>query len=139
RPRLLGAALGAHRPGEDATADHRQVVELALELVVEEIVVGAARGPEPPRERGRGLLEKIEHAHRGRPYFIVSGSCFRISWRTSSVFTPSASTSKLSSTRWRSAGSATARMSSIDAAKRPSNSARIFPASSSAWAPRGDD
>ena len=57
---------------------------------------------------------------------------------TSSVFTPSASPSKLSSTRWRSAGSATARTSSIDAAKRPSNSARILAASSIACAPRGE-
>ena len=40
---LLRAPLGAQAPGEDATADEREVLELALELVVEEVVVLAGR------------------------------------------------------------------------------------------------
>ena len=59
---------------------------------------------------------------------MLSGRCFKISARTSSVFTPSASPSKLSSTRWRRAGSALALTSLIDAANLPSKRARIFAA-----------
>src|SRR5262249_8884467 len=47
RAALLGAALGAHAPREDAPAHEREVVELALELVVEQIVVALTL-------RGRG-------------------------------------------------------------------------------------
>ena len=58
----------------------------------------------------------------------ASRVAFRISAMIASGSTPSASPSKLRIRRWRSAGEATWRTSSIDTAYRPSSSARIFAA-----------
>ena len=55
-----------------------------------------------------------------------------------SVVMPSASPSKLRMIRCRSDGRAAARMSSTETLNRPSSRAKILPAVTSAWAPRGD-
>src|SRR5690606_27920010 len=108
--RLARAALGAHRAGEDPLRDDGERLELALELVVEEILVGArGRAPAGPTARGPALAgEEIEESHGGggARAQAVSGTVFRMAASTASVFTPSASPSKLRRTRWRSAGSA---------------------------------
>ena len=52
---LLRLPLGLRAPGEDALRDDREVFELALELVVEEVVVRAGRG-------GLSLPEEIEES-----------------------------------------------------------------------------
>jgi hypothetical protein len=59
RAALLGAPLGAHPACEHLAADDGQVVELALELVVEEI--GLLR---PGNTLAPAPLEEVEQAHR---------------------------------------------------------------------------
>src|SRR5882757_384976 len=56
---------------------------------------------------------------------------------TLAVVTPSARAEKFRAMRWRSTGPANATTSSVDGAKRPSNSARARAASIKAWLARG--
>jgi hypothetical protein len=75
---LFGAALGAQAAGEDATADERQVLELALERVVEEVALGRRRRLllAPP---GQGVEEaRRQFASARGASALPSGSALRI-------------------------------------------------------------
>ena len=61
---LLRPPLGAQPPGEDAPADEREVLELALELVVEEVVVLGGGGL---RARDAERPSDVEEAHARSP------------------------------------------------------------------------
>src|SRR5262249_53820941 len=102
-----------------------EVLELLQELVAEEALalhrrtarsrrLGAPGRLAAPRSRGASFLGVARSLWgRGQRHdYLVSGTLARISSTTASVAMPSASPSKFRIKRWRSAGAATARMSS---------------------------
>jgi hypothetical protein len=106
RADLAGPTFGPQVPREDLARHHVEVLDGAQEALVEQLravggPAGAAGGDR--RRRGGG----------GAGHYTVSRVDFRISAMIASALTPSASPSKLRMRRWRSAGAATARMSSI--------------------------
>ena len=137
------AALDAPPATLEPAADRRahqqqQPLELAEERLVEDGRVDLARTGRPggsrPAEhrataasargrRGPGV-EARSLGHDRRGYSTVgTATASRIARTTASLVMPSASPSKLRMIRWRSDGSATARMSSVETLKRPSSSA----------------
>src|SRR6185436_2007086 len=60
---FLRSSLGAQPPGEHTPADDGQIVELALEIVVEKLFVGRRRGsPRDLDDRLRHPLQDVEDA-----------------------------------------------------------------------------
>ena len=121
--------------------EQQQALELAQERLVEHgrVELGGqedlrAPGARRPRPAGRRSWDG-----RRPGYSTVAGwTASRIVRTTASGVIPSASPSKLRMSRWRSAGRAASRISSTDTFERPSSRAKILPAVTSAWAPRGE-
>ena len=125
------AALDAPAAALEPAADRRphqqqQAFELAQEGLVEDGRIDLAR---QEGLAGAGGGRRGEAVHRavaagGAGYSTVGATtASRMDRMTASVVMPSASPSKLRMIRWRSDGSATARMSSVETLKRPSSRA----------------
>ena len=141
----LDAPAAALEPAADRRAhDQQQPLELAQERLVEDGRVDLARqerarcpplpakhrrapSHRPPQRPVRGGLRVEARAlgHRGRAAYSTVGTATasRIARTADSLVMPSASPSKLRMMRWRRAGRATARMSSVETLNRPSSRA----------------
>ena len=147
-PAMLREPIRTVVPGEGALRDHVQVLELLEELVVESEGHGSTTGPGCLDPLWGSSLRRFELYRRSgdqettnhSPELLTllldksakdvrllgvqpADTCASISSTIVSVLTSSASPSKLSNRRWRSAGSAALRMSSTATNACPRTSA----------------
>src|SRR6185437_10958662 len=121
-PDAPAAPHAVRAPGGRAADGERQRFELAQESRVESAL-------------GRRRLRRAERTRRRHG---ISGSRVSNLPTSASAVIPSASPSKLSSTRWRKAGIATRRTSEKEGANRPARSASNLAPRMTACAPRGE-